>query len=128
MIDLQILEKEISYEMNALHLLSSLPASYQMLSHILLHCDRNIITYNEVVSALLTYDLQQKMMLSSDSSSFSKTLNVIRGRSHSKNDKNEKHVGSKVISKSRGKIPLEEDSSLLAICQEWPHQKELRGE
>ncbi len=57
-IDLQNLGEELSNERQALHLLSSLPASYESLSRVLLHSDKKTITLNEVVSALLTDDLQ----------------------------------------------------------------------
>ena len=45
--------------------------SYQSLSRVLLHRDRKTITYDEVVSALLTEDLQQKLVLSLESPSLS---------------------------------------------------------
>ena len=57
-IDLHNLGEDLSDERQALHLLSSLPTSYQSLSRVLLHPDRKTISYNEVVSALLTDDLQ----------------------------------------------------------------------
>ena len=81
-VDLQNLGEDLSDERQALHLLSSLPSSYQSLSRVLLHRDRKTITYNEVVSALLTDDLQQKLtMTSQPSSSSGAALNVNRGRS-----------------------------------------------
>ena len=43
-IDLQNLGENLSDERKALHLLSSLPASYQSLSRVLLHCDCDTIT------------------------------------------------------------------------------------
>jgi Zinc knuckle len=88
-----------------LHLLSSLPSSYQSLSRVLLHRDRKTITYNEVVSALLTDDLQQKLMMPSQPSFSSGTaLNVTRGRPRWRtNDKDGKRSGSNWRSKSRGK-------------------------
>ena len=81
-VDLQNLGEELSDERKALHLLSSLPPSYKNLSQVLLHRDRKTITYNEVVSALKTDELQQKMMQQSLSSTSSGVaLNVNRGRS-----------------------------------------------
>jgi len=101
-VDLMNLGEELSDERKALHLLSSLPSSYQSLSRVLLHRDRKTITYNEVVSALLTDDLQQKMMSSSPATTSSGTaLNVNRGRSQKRTTDGEK--GSKSRSKSRRK-------------------------
>src|SRR5450759_2679350 len=62
-IDLQNLEEDLNDERKALHLLSSLPTSYQSLSRVLLHRDMKTITYKEVVSALLIDDLQQKLVM-----------------------------------------------------------------
>jgi hypothetical protein len=56
-IDLQNLGEDLTDERRAFYLLSSLPVSYQLLSRVLLHSDRKIITYNKIVSALLTDDL-----------------------------------------------------------------------
>jgi hypothetical protein len=81
-IDLQNLGEELSDERQALHLLSSLPASYQSLSCMLLHRDKKTITLNEVVSALLTDDLQQKLVMSSrptSTSGLSSVALVTRG-------------------------------------------------
>lgn len=105
-IDLQNLGEVISDERKALHLLSSLPPSYQSLSRVLLHRDKLTITYDEVVTALLSDDIQQKMMVSSkpSSSSSGTALNVSRGRPRWKtNDRNGKRSGSKGRSKSREK-------------------------
>ena len=70
-VDLQNLGEDLTDERKALHLLSSLPMSYQSLSRVLLHRDRKTITYDEVVSALLTDDLQHKLVLSSEPASLS---------------------------------------------------------
>jgi len=104
-IDLQNLGEELSDERKTLHLLSSLPSFYQSLSHILLHRDKKTITYNEVVNALLTDDLQQKLMMPSQSSSSVDTaLNVTRGRSQWRsNDRTGKNGGSRGRSKFQGK-------------------------
>ena len=81
MVDLQNLGEDLTDERKALHLLSSLPMSYQSMSRVLLHRDRKTITYDEVVSALLTDDLQQKLVLSSEPASLSDAaLYVNRGR------------------------------------------------
>lgn len=78
-VDLQNLGEELSDERKAFSLLSSLPPSYKNLSEVLLHQDRNTITYNEVVSTLKTDELQQKMMQQSLSSTLSRVvLNIIR--------------------------------------------------
>lgn len=76
--DLENLGEEISDEQKAHHVLSLLHAFHQSLSQVLLHCDRQTITYNEVVNALLTENVYQKMMiLSTPFSFFNTTLNVI---------------------------------------------------
>jgi hypothetical protein len=81
-VDLENLGEDLGDERKALHLLSSLPSSYQDLSRVLLHRDRKTITYNEVVSALKTDDLQQKLVsFSEDSSSMATALNVHSGGS-----------------------------------------------
>jgi hypothetical protein len=101
-VDLRNIGEDLSDERQALHLLSSLPASYQSLSRVLLHRDRKTITYNEVVSALLTDDMQQKLVLSSQPTTSSGTaLNVNRGRSQSRTNESDKR--SKFRSRSRGK-------------------------
>src|SRR5450759_3087569 len=90
-VDLMNLGEELSDERKALHLLSSLPSSYQSLSRVLLHRDRKTITYNEVVSALLTDDLQQKLVMSSQrTTSSGAALNVNRGRSHTRTKEGDK--------------------------------------
>ena len=85
-VTLSNLGEELSDERKALHLLSSLTTSYQSLSRVLLHRDKSTITYNEVVSALLTDDIQQKMVSSSTpSSSSGNALTVNRGRTWNRN-------------------------------------------
>ncbi|CAM6106785.1 unnamed protein product [Calypogeia fissa] len=102
-VDLENLGEDLSDERKTLHLLSSLPASYQSLSRILLHRDKKTITYHEVVSALQTDDLQQKLVSSSQSSSsHPSALNVERGRSKTRFDDKGK-PRNKSRSKSRGK-------------------------
>ena len=102
-VDLQNLGEELSDERKALHLLSSLPASYQSLSRVLLHRDCMTITYDKVVSALLIDDLQQKLVMSSAPASTSSgtALNVERGRNPQQAGNGNKQ--SKSRSKSRGK-------------------------
>jgi hypothetical protein len=81
-IDLQNLGEDLTNEQKALYLLNSLHVSYESLSRDFLHSDRKTITYNQVVSALLTDDLQTKMMAPTEPSNASRmTLNVICGRS-----------------------------------------------
>ena len=106
-VDLENLGEELSDEKKALHLLSSLPPSYQSLSRVLLHRDRETISYNEVVSSLLTDDLQQKMQLSSQpSTSTGAALNVNRGRPTQRpTGERRTQFRSKSRSKSRGKSP-----------------------
>ncbi|OAE35897.1 hypothetical protein AXG93_4259s1010 [Marchantia polymorpha subsp. ruderalis] len=71
--------KLMSFKMKDGNMKSSLPPSYKNLSQVLLHRDRRTITYNEVVSALKTDELQQKMMQQSLSSTLSGVaLNVNR--------------------------------------------------
>lgn len=102
-VDLENLGEDLSDERKALHLLSSLPTSYQSLSRVLLHRDKKTITYHEVVSALQTDDLQQKLVSSSQSSSsHPSALNVERGRSKKRSDDKGK-PRNKSRSKSRGK-------------------------
>src|SRR5450759_1699105 len=97
-INLQNLGEDLSDERKALHMLSSLPTSYQSLSRMLLHRDKKTITYNEVVSALLTDDLQQKLVMSyQPTTSSGATLNVNRGRSQTRTKEGDKR------SKSKGK-------------------------
>jgi hypothetical protein len=105
-IDLKNLEEDLTYERKTVHLLSSLPVSYQSLSRVLLHSDRNTITYNEVISALLIDDLQTKIMAPTQpSNAFGTTLNVTCGRSQQRMQGNDgKGSGSKERSKSRGKF------------------------
>lgn len=105
-VDLMNLGEELSDEQKALHLLSSLPTSYQSLSWVLLHSDKKTITYNEVVSALMTNDLQQKLMPSHASSLPGNTLHVSRGRSQSRMSRRsgDFHTRSKSRSRTWGKI------------------------
>ena len=105
-VDLQNLGEDLSDERKALHLLSSLPASYQSLSRVLLHRDRDTITYDKVVSALLTDNLQTKLVLSSTpaSNSSGTALNVNRGRTPWRGGGGGDRR-SKGRSKSRGRTP-----------------------
>ena len=120
-VDLRNLGEDLSDERMALHLLSSLPTSYQSLSRVLLHRDRKTITYNEVVSALLTDDLQQKLVLSSQPASSSGTaLNVNRGRSQTRTEDGDKR--SKGRSKSRGKSQ-EKKTMVCWKCGKAGHMK-----
>ncbi|OAE18153.1 hypothetical protein AXG93_406s1210 [Marchantia polymorpha subsp. ruderalis] len=59
LVDLQTMGDELSDIKKAMHLLHSLPPSYQILSKILLHRDNKAVTYNEVVSALLADEVKQ---------------------------------------------------------------------
>ena len=124
-VDLQNLGEELSDERKALHLLSSLPPSYKNLSQVLLHRDRKTITYNEVVSALKTDELQQKMMQSSLSSTSSGVaLNVNRGRSQKRTTGGDKQ---KFRSKSRGKSQ-DRKTLLCWKCGKASHmKKDCRG-
>ena len=124
-VDLQNLGEELSDERKALHLLSSLPPSYKNLSQVLLHRDRKTITYNEVVSALKTDELQQKMMQSSLSSTSSGVaLNVNRGRSQKRSTGGDKQ---KFRSKSRGKSQ-DRKTLLCWKCGKAGHmKKDCRG-
>ena len=56
-VTLSNLGEDLTDERKTLHLLSSLTMNYQSLSRVLLHRDKSTITYNEVVSALLTDDI-----------------------------------------------------------------------
>jgi hypothetical protein len=60
--DLVNLGKNLSDERKALHLLSSLPSSFQSLTMVLILYDKKTITYNNMISALLINDLQSKLM------------------------------------------------------------------
>lgn len=102
-VDLENLGEELSDERKALQLLSSLPTSYKSLSRVLLHRDKKSITYDEVVNALKTDDLQEKLVLSSQPSTSNATaLNVNRGRSKVRWEGGDRYR-SKSRSKSRGK-------------------------
>lgn len=104
-VDLVNLGEDLSDERKALHLLSSLPPSFQSLTRVLIHGDKKAITYNEVISALLTDDLQSKLMAPSQpSTSSGAALYVTRGRSQHRGEVSVgKKVGFKGRSKSRGK-------------------------
>src|SRR5450759_1681266 len=120
-IDLQNLGEDLSDERKALHMLSSLPSSYQSLSRVLLHRDRKTITYNEVVSALLTDDLQQKLVMSSQrTTSSGAALNVNRGRSQTRTEEGDKR--SKSRSKSKGKS-LDKKTMVYWKCGKAGHMK-----
>ncbi|OAE18143.1 hypothetical protein AXG93_406s1100 [Marchantia polymorpha subsp. ruderalis] len=80
LVDLLNLGEDLSDEKKSLQLLSSLPASYHTLSRLLLHRDKESITYNEVVTALLTDNIQQMLVSSSTPSSYSTALYVTCGR------------------------------------------------
>lgn len=62
-VDLFKIDEELNDEKNVLHLLNSLPPSYQLLSRVLFHHDRKTITYNKVVSVIFINDMQQKLVL-----------------------------------------------------------------
>lgn len=81
-VDLVNMGETLTDERKALHLLSSLPASYQSLTRVLLFRNPDTISYNEVVNSLLSDDIQQKLTQSTQpqTSSF-RALSVIRGRS-----------------------------------------------
>ncbi|OAE34723.1 hypothetical protein AXG93_700s1050 [Marchantia polymorpha subsp. ruderalis] len=80
LVDLLNLDEDLSDEKKTLQLLSSLSASYHTLSRVLLHRDKESITYNKEVTALLTDDIQQKLVFSSTPPSSSIALYVTRGR------------------------------------------------
>lgn len=100
MVDLLNLCENLSIEKNTLQLLSSLPFSNHTLSCMLLHCDKESITYNEVMTALLTDDIQQKLVSSSTHSFSSTALYVTRER-------------------------LEKESTSLSKSQNWSKSKEV---
>ena len=105
-VDLENLGEDLSDERKALHLLNSLPSSYQSLSRVLLYRDKKTITVDEVISALLTNDFQQKMSVATPASSSSgSALNVSRGRSMQRSGDRKVQFRSKSRSKSRGKSP-----------------------
>ncbi|OAE25076.1 hypothetical protein AXG93_1163s1110 [Marchantia polymorpha subsp. ruderalis] len=80
LMDLLNLGANLSDEKKSFQFLSSLPSSYHILSRVLLHRDKKSITYNEVVIALLTDDIQQKLVSSSTPSLSSIAFYVTRGR------------------------------------------------
>lgn len=69
LIDLFNLGEDLSDEKKTWQLLSSLSASCHTLSRVLLHREKESITYNEVVTTLLTDDIQQKLVSTPSSSS-----------------------------------------------------------
>jgi hypothetical protein len=104
-IDLVDLGKDLSDERKTFHLLSSLPSSFWSFTRMLIHGDKKAITYNEVISLLLTTHLQSKLMAPSQpTSSLGTALYVTRGRSSEQGNKNSgKKGGSKGRSKSKGR-------------------------
>ena len=123
-VDLVNLGEDLSDERKALHLLSSLPSSFQSLTRVLIHGDKKAITYNEVISALLTDDLQSKLMAPSQpSSSSGAALYMNRGRPQHRGDINiGKKGGSKSRSKSRGKSQ-EKRTIICWSCGKEGHMK-----
>lgn len=105
LVDLTNLGEDLSDEKKALQLLSSLPPSYQTLSRVLLHRDKESITYNEVVIALLTDDIQQQLVSTPAASSSSSALTVTRGRSTNRYTNVDK---PRARSKSTGKKKITE--------------------
>lgn len=95
MVDLQSMKEELFDIKKAMHLLHSLPTSYQTLSKILLHRDNNAVTYNEVVSALLVDEVEQEMLSFSRPFPSSTALTVIRGQSQPSSHENMQHTGFK---------------------------------
>ena len=79
-VDLSNLGKAMEDEDKALLLLSSLPPSYQGLKQVLLYRNLKTISYDEVVSSLLSDDAQKKLGQAHTPSSSGTTLNVNRGR------------------------------------------------
>ena len=113
-VDLENLGEILEEERKAITLLGSLPQSYWSLSRTLLHRDKKTITYNEVISALKTDEMQQKLTSSGASTSNAAALNVNnggggggnRGRSQTRDTKSR----GKSRSKSRGKSGKNKDA------------------
>lgn len=112
LVDLLNLGEDLSDEKKTLQLLSSLPASYHTLFRVLLHRDKESITYNEVVIALLTDDIQQRLVPSSTISSSSTALYVTRGRLEKR---------STSVSKSRNRSKSRESNKKEMKC--WKYGK-----
>ncbi|OAE34133.1 hypothetical protein AXG93_2891s1580 [Marchantia polymorpha subsp. ruderalis] len=107
LVDLLNLDEDLSDEKITLQLLSSLPASYHTQSRVLLYQDKESITYNEVVAALLTDDIQQKLVSSSTPSFSSTALYVIGGRLEKR---------STSVSKSRNRSKSRESNKKEMKC------------
>ncbi len=74
--DMINLGEDMSDERKALHLIAFLPSSYDTLSLVLIHRDKTTITYNEVVRALLTDDVQHQVNTPGKGASLSIALRV----------------------------------------------------
>ncbi|OAE32785.1 hypothetical protein AXG93_374s1120 [Marchantia polymorpha subsp. ruderalis] len=112
LVDLLNLGEDLNDEKAALQLLSSLSSSYHTQSRVLLHRDKESITYNEVVIALLTDDIQQKLVYSSTPSPSSTALYVTRGRMEKR---------STSISKSQNRSKSREGNKKAMKC--WKYGK-----
>lgn len=95
LVDLQNMGEKLYNIKKTMHLLHSLPHSYQTLSKIIFHCDNNFITYNKVVSAIMPDEVKQEMLSFSRSLTSSTTLIVIRGQSQTLDLENLQRTGFK---------------------------------
>ena len=100
--DLENMGESIENERKALQLLISLPLSYQSLSRVILNKSKNEFTYENVVNALLTDELQNQLMSTKSSSDQAMQVGKKKERGR-KATREEDTKGNK--SKSRSKTP-----------------------
>lgn len=81
LVDLWNMRDELPNTKKAMHLLHSVLSTYQMRSKILLHCQNTTVTYNEVVSALLTDAVEQDLLSLSVTSTSETLLIMTQGQS-----------------------------------------------
>jgi hypothetical protein len=100
--DLENMGESIDNERKALQLLISLPISYQSLSRVILNKSKNDFTYENVVNALLTDELQNQLMSTKPSSDQAMQVGTKkeRGRKATREKDSKKNK-----SKSRSKTP-----------------------
>lgn len=95
LVDLRSMGEELTDTKKAMHLLHSLPSTYQTLSKILLHRQNSAVTYNKVVSALLTDAVEQELLSPSVPPLFGTSLIMTRGQSQPRDIHDSRRPGLK---------------------------------